>query len=169
MAFNINELNLSNIAVSTGGSRMKPGKYICVTKNAKLENTKANDGSKLLYIEVENRNGDTLPIRINVHLVKSKQATEIGRSQLKSMLVYGGHPTPDTPGDITSFNKLVVGVAVEKSTYKKDGVDKEGSEFHYFFDPHELEPERYAKKVFVNPVQKADPLTGEIQDDDIPF
>lgn len=162
--FNFNDLNLSGIEVSTGGSILKPGRHIVKVKDLKVQPTKANDGSQSLAMNLVEANGEgSLKHWINVFIRTSAKATEIGREELKALLTWGGHPNPDKPGVPSSWPELTVGVMVKEEPYTKDGVTKTGSKVHYFCDPAEIDPTNYTPRQVVKKVASA-PLN-----DDIPF
>ncbi len=164
--FSFSELNLSGFDVSTGGV-LKPGRYVCKPKELKLENTKANDGSKILTMSLQDvAGGGSIKHRINVHN-RNKQATEIGRKELKNLLFYGGHSNPDFPGDISTWPELTVGVVVKEEPYTDNyGQPKTGSKVGYFVDPADVDPEHYTPKQL--PAKKAGATAGGFSDD-IPF
>jgi hypothetical protein len=137
MAFSFDQLDLSGVEASKGVGALPPGKYLCVTKDAKIRDTRS--GGKQLEIAFEDKGGaGSIRDWINVHVPASQEATRIGREQLKALLLHGGHPNPDKPGDIRYMNGLTVGVAVKAEEYEKDGEKKKGSKVHYFFHPSEL-------------------------------
>jgi len=97
MTFNMNELSLANVEMKNVQRKLKAGQYVCKVTDAKLQATKAKNGSMIILVSFEDlKSGDTIDTSLNVHNVTSKQATQIGREQLKKLCVYGGHPTPDS-------------------------------------------------------------------------
>lgn len=115
-------LDLSGVSAEEGRKTLKPGSYVCIVKNAKIEPT-ANGSGRKLVVELHEENGaGHVTDYINV-FNKSQQATDIGLRRLKSLLVAGGHPNPDHPGDVNTINGLRVGVHVEAG---EDWVDDKG-------------------------------------------
>ena len=52
-------------------------------------------------------------INANFNLVnKNPQAVDIGKRQLKSLLIAAQHPNPDKPGDVASLKNLELAVVV---------------------------------------------------------
>ena len=132
-AFSFDNLNLSGVKTSAGGG-LQPGRYICKVKEATLRDTAK--GGKQVEVTLEDKaSGSTIRAWLNVHVPEGAEATRIGREQLKSLLVHGGHATPDAPGDIKSLVGLVVGVSVKADNYEKSGETRIGSKVHFFYDP----------------------------------
>lgn len=155
--FDFRDLNLSSVEVSSGSSILQPGKHVVSVLEAKVSPTKANDGSKALAIKVGGLNGEgTLSHWINLYSAKSPKATEIGREELKSLLVWGGHPTPNHPGDVASIVGLKVGVIVRANEYTKDGQVRTGSEIAKFIDPADVDPANFTPKA----IPAVAPATG---------
>lgn len=145
--FDFRDLNLSSVEVSAGSSVLKPGKHIVRVSEAKIVPTKKNDGSKQLFIKVGGLNGEgVISHWINMHIVGSPKASEIGREELKSLLVWGGHPNPNHPGDVASIVGLTVGVIVKAKEYTKDGEERTGSVISRFIDPADIDPTNYTPK-----------------------
>lgn len=164
MSFNFNELNLTDSEVSSGSVILKPGKYVAKIKDAKVSPSKKNDGSMVMSLRVEDVNGGgSINHWINILVKSSAEATRIGRSELKTMLFYGGHQNPDKPGDVSTINGLTVGVLIGEEKYMKDGVEKSGSTVKAFIDPAEVDPSKFTPKVL--PAKKQ----GDGFGDDIPF
>lgn len=166
MSFNFNELNLSDADVSSGGNYLKPGKYVVKVSDVKIAPSKKNDGSMVMALKISDVNsGGSLNHWINILVKSSVQATEIGRSELKTLLFYGGHPNPDKPGDVSLINGLTVGVVIGESKYtdKRTGEEKTGSEVKAFIDPSEIDPSRFSPKALPEKKQ------GDGFSDEIPF
>ena len=123
--FSFNKLNLKNVDVTTAGNgTLPPGRHICKVSDATLKDTRA--GGKMIELqfnEIDGKGG----IRnwLNVMVPSSEKATQIGREQLKGLLVWGGHEDPDNIGKhgVGSIKGLVVGVRVVADTYVKDGLE----------------------------------------------
>lgn len=128
MSWSFTDLNLNGVEAQKGAATLKPGRYVCEVSEAELKTTKA--GGRQLFVKLNDINGGgyvadwiTLTHPKAATDKGSKQAVEIGMSRLKALLLYGGHPNPDRPGDIASVNGLVVGVNVEQS---EDWTDDKG-------------------------------------------
>ena len=159
MSFSFNDLNLSGVQVSSASNILKPGRYVCTAKHAKLKDTKS--GGKMVEVELEDTaSGCSIRGFLNVHVPHSEQATRIGHEQLKALLTHGGHKDPNNIGKsgIASINGLKTGVLVTSETYQKDGQTRTGSQVGGFFDP----------KDFVADTSSSAPPPKE-PDDDIPF
>jgi hypothetical protein len=131
--FSFDQLNLSAVRVFMGSS-LQAGRYICEVKDASLRDT--SKGGKQVEVNFEDKQGaGSIRTWLNVHVPDGAEATRIGREQLKSLLIYGGHASPDQPGDIKSLVGLSVGVAVKKEDYQKNGETRSGSRVHFFYDP----------------------------------
>jgi hypothetical protein len=109
MAFSFANLNLSAVTASTGGSVLQPGRYLVKVKDAEVTDNKSKTG-KILKVKLVCDQG-VITDNINV-FHESQEAERIGLEQLKSLLVNGGHPNPDNPGDISSVKGLSVGIIV---------------------------------------------------------
>ena len=156
MSFTFNELNLSGVQVKTG-SFLKPGKHLVKIKEATMEKT--NSGGAKAEIKFEALNGSgSITNWYNLFLPGKEKATQIGREQFKTLLVMGGHPSPDKPGDIGSLKGLVVGISVRENEYEKNGETRKGVEVAFAFDPYELDPVNYKKNEFKNSAPAAAPL-----------
>ena len=131
--FSFDQLNLSDVKASAGGG-LQAGRYICKVKAAALRDT-AKGGKQVEVNFEDNQGGGVIRAWINVHVPESSEATRIGREQLKSLLVHGGHASPDQPGDIKSLVGLDVGVTVKSESYQKNGETRSGSKVHFFYDP----------------------------------
>ncbi len=162
MSFDFSELSLSSYDISTGAQMLKPGKYVCVIKDAKVGPNKQKTGV-VMTVDLESVGGEG-SIKTWINLTsQNAEATRIGRSELKTMLHFAGHPNPDRPGDVSTIKGLKVGVLIRANNYKKDGVDKEGVEVAAFIDKHEVSPETYTPTL--PPIKKKEDNFG----DDIPF
>ena len=165
--FSFNKLNLKNVDVTTAGNgTLPPGRHICKVSDATLKDTRA--GGKMIELqfnEIDGKGG----IRnwLNVMVPSSEKATQIGREQLKGLLVWGGHEDPDNIGKhgVGSIKGLVVGVRVVTDTYVKDVLEREGSKVNGFLDPATINPD------FKRPMTERDfgPDRDEELDDPIPF
>lgn len=162
MSFSFNELNLSNVQVSSGSATLKPGRYQCEVTDAVLRDTRT--GGKQIEVSLNDlAGGGNIRVWLNVHLPSSQEATRIGREQLKAMLTFGGHATPDNPSDISSLKGLKPGVRVVSDSYQKDGETRTGSTVKGFFDPAEI-----GAKVTSAKMQAPAPTNAPL-DDEIPF
>lgn len=161
MAFSFKDLNLSGVEASSAGATLKPGRHACKIVEASIKDTRQN--GKMLELKFASvKEEGAIRGWINLHVPSSEQATRIGREQLKAVLVHGGHPNPDKPGDISSLKGLVVGVLVGADTYQdKDGNQREGSKVKGFFAPSEV-------GVVATTKAKSDDPMADL-DDDIPF
>lgn len=140
-------LNLSGYDLQKGGA-LPIGPNVAKVTDAKLQDTK--DGmSGQVVIQLDGLNGEG-QVRDYITLFtkktddKSKQAIEIGRSRLKTLLHFAGVST-DIPGDVKNLIGLVVGVHVEKGEPYTDstGAPKEGfnrprRKGMAYFDPADL-------------------------------
>lgn len=163
--FNLTDLNLSDVEVTSGGF-LKPGRYIVKTSEAKLVPI-GNDGSMKIEIKLTDVTGQgSYRASLNVYNRQHPTNTEIARKQLKAMLTFGGHPNPSHPGHIATYNGLTVGVAIKegRSYTDKNGVSRVGSEVSAFFDPAEIDPVNYTPR----PILPAATATRPF-DDSIPF
>ena len=162
MSFSFNDLNLSTVEASGVSSALRPGRYVCLAKEAKLKDTKS--GGKMVEVELEDVGGmGSLRAFLNVHIPSSDQATRIGLEQLKSLLTYGGHKDPNNVGKhgIASINGLKVGVLVVAEQYTKDGETRNGSRVKGFLDPATMQTE-------TNSSSHSSPPSRDL-DDAIPF
>lgn len=178
--FDFGSLDLSEYDADSGEMRLKPGRYVCRITEASLEKvtSEGNKGGRRLQVVFADRDGHgTIRESINVHLPKSSEATEIGKKQLKTLLTHAGHPTPNNPGDISSIKGLVVGVNVDKDTFKNDRGDiiptSKVHGWHPYFNPEgavNLGPSlvEVARSNSVHPNQTGGQIT-ETDFDDIPF
>jgi len=116
-------LDLSGISEEGGRATLKPGNYICVVTDVEIK-TAVSGGKYIEAVLTDPSCGQHVIDRITVWN-KNEKATEIGVARLKSLLSYGGHPTPDKPGQLTSLKGLKVGVRVEAGD---DWVDKKTGE-----------------------------------------
>ena len=159
MSFSFDKLNLSGVEVSSASNMLKPGRYVCKAKHAKLKDTKS--GGKMIEVELEDvASGCSIRAFLNIHVPHSDQATRIGREQLKALLTHGGHRDPDNIGSagIQSINGLKSGVLITEETYVKDGQTRTGSNVSGFFSPEGFKSSSSAKSP-----------APAMPDDDIPF
>lgn len=171
--FSFNEMNLTNNEISTGGF-LKKGRYVAEVSEAAVKDNKSKDG-KLLELKFTDTHGAG-SIRYWLNLTnKNPDAQRIGRNELKTLLFFGGHPNPNQPGDVALIKKLKVGIVVDESPYKDNfGNEKTRSEVVAIIDPHEIEPEKYQKRVVppkaaANQQQQAATAAAAVNADDVPF
>lgn len=163
MAFSFTDLDLTNVSVSTGGSMLSPGDYVAKVVDAKIIATKDKTGHRFEAKFQDTKGGGSITYWMNVNLPGKPEATKIGREQLKSLAYFGGHPTPDKPGDVKSFFGLTVGIRVIETTY--DG--KKSAEVQYVCDPAKFDPTSFVAKP--EPVRTATPFLAAVGGDTIPF
>jgi len=118
MSWSFDKLDLGNVETDGGRATLRPGNHEVKISSAEIKTTKAGNG-KYIEVKLEADNGQYVLDRINVHNPNQK-ATEIGLARLKSLLTFGGHPSPDQPGDIKSLVGLKVGVRVEQGESWRD-------------------------------------------------
>jgi hypothetical protein len=162
MAFNFSEMDLTGVSVSTGGNMLPPGDYVAKITEAKTILTKDKTGHRFEVKFQDTKGGGNITYWMNVNLPGKNDATKIGREQVKSLAYFGGHPTPDKPGDVRTFVGLVVGIHVVKTVY--DG--KESSEVQYVCDPAKYDPINFVAKPTLT---KSQPLLKAVGGDEIPF
>lgn len=135
MSFNFNALDLSNVEFSSGSSVIPVGDHVATVTGAEM--TKTKTGASQIMVTVENADKQTLRKWITIHNPNSADNTRIGRSELKSLLVHGGHSDPDNIGQhgIDSMVGLKVGIRVVEDTYTKDGQQRVGSKLKSFIPP----------------------------------
>jgi hypothetical protein len=124
--------DLSNVKAQ-GNDTLPAGKYVCNVTNTEMKDTKDGTGAYIrteLTVAEGDAKGRKVWFNINVRN-KNPQATEIGMSQLKSLLVCAGYPTPDKLSGIGELNGLTVGV---KTKVKTDEYG-EKAEVSYFYEP----------------------------------
>ena len=163
MSFSFSELNLTQVATQSG-SVIKPGAYQCEVTKAELNKTRTG-GHQVVVTLSDVKGSGTIRHFINVHNPNSQKATEIGQSELKTLLVHGGHPTPDAPGDIKSLVGLKPGVRVIEDTYMKDGESRTGSSVRGYISPAEVGDTVSSGS---NTSQSSASAGGDL-DDNIPF
>lgn len=175
MSFSFNQLNLANSSVSTGGSLLPVGRHVVKITDAKVIDTADRTGKRLEINLAAVDGSGTIRHYINVHLPKSSEGTRIGRDELKTMLYYGGHANPDSPGDVNTMKGLVFGVVVAADSYKKDGVERETVRVKSVIDPFKIDPTNFSEKKppAAKPAQGAANFGGTAKadgmDDEIPF
>lgn len=133
------DLDLSGVEESK--SRLQPGRYIVVCKEAKVEQVEGTQNRRVVALfEDEDGVGD-IRMNFNVHH-SNEQAQEIGLRQLKTFLVAAGHKNPDKPGDIASLRGLRCGIVVGlgKPWTDKDGKSRQNSEVKQFYNPNHDAP-----------------------------
>jgi hypothetical protein len=124
--------DLSNVKAQ-GNDTLPAGKYVCNVTNTEMKDTKDGTGAYIrteLTVAEGDAKGRKVWFNINVRN-KNPQATEIGMSQLKALLVCAGYPTPDKLSGIGELNGLTVGV---KTKIKTDEYG-EKAEVSYFYEP----------------------------------
>jgi hypothetical protein len=149
MSFTFNDLDLSSSKVSAGGGKfLTEGRYLVKIKNAEWVKSSKGSGSTTGYY--------------NVKVPSSTESERIGREQLKTLLYWAGHPSPDKPGDINSLKGLVVGVFVGGKA-ENEGTSQERTYFKVraSFDPYELDQLNYKQKPAPTNEPKANPLLSE--------
>jgi hypothetical protein len=128
MNWSFRDLDLTNVEAQKGGNTLKPGRYSCEIQEVEIKKTAAG-GNQLFVRFVDQSSGGYVSDYVTLTHPKSgsdpkaKMSVEIGMSRLKSILVHGGHPSPDRPGDVRSLVGLIVGVSVEQG---EDWVDDKG-------------------------------------------
>jgi hypothetical protein len=156
---NFGDLDLSGVEESK--SRLQPGKYLVVCREAKIEQVEGTQNRRVVALfEDEDGIGD---IRMNFNVFHTNaQAQEIGLRQLKTFLVAAGHKNPDKPGDIGTLRGLRCGVVVGlgKPWTDKDGKSRQNSEVKQFYNP-DHEP--------ASPAPAASDKRGKELNDAVPF
>lgn len=96
--------------------------------------TLGSDNKRLIVTLSEVNGAGTIKAGFNIVHRASKQAQEIGLSQLKSFLVAGGHPNPDKPGDIMTLKGLTcrIYVGMGKPYTNKEGKQVQRAEVKRF-------------------------------------
>lgn len=152
----LSNFSLAGVQAASSSSVLPPGRHVCTIKTMKLENTKANNGSKMLVILFTNANG-VITGRLNIHNVTSETATRIGREQLRALAEHSGVADPDHPfaGGIEDYIGREVGVVVKAETYQGE----QRSAVSGFFDPDTAPPAGQSGLKPANP----------FNDDDVPF
>lgn len=144
-AWSFRDLDLGGVEPERGSSSLKPGRYVCKVTDVEIKDTRTEKGSgKRLVVTLTDMGGQGRVIDgINIAHTNPMTA-DIGRRRLKALLQFGGHRSPDHPGDISSLKGLVVGVNVEQGedwTNDKGEARKGGGrprENGAYFDPAEL-------------------------------
>lgn len=169
MSFSFDQLNLSNYEVSTS-SVLKPGRHVCKIKSATPQDSRS--GGKMIALEFDAVDGSgNIRNWINVHVPSSEKATRIGREELKTILVLGSHPNPESPfadAPVSALAGLTVGVRVKEDKYIKDGEERTGSKVVGYFDPAEVGSTASSPTASATP-DEATSSTSTDMDDDIPF
>lgn len=106
-------LDLTDVEAEKGRATMLPGNYICRVTNAEVKDTKDRRGKGVVVEFKDEGGGGTCDTFLNI-VNPNEEAQRIGRGQLKALLIAGGHPNPDRPGDINSLKGLRVGVRIEQ-------------------------------------------------------
>lgn len=118
-------LNLSGYDLQKGG-QLPVGPHVLKVTKAEIQDTKDKQSGQLV-MELDALDGggqarDYITLFTKKTDDKSKQAVEIGRSRLKTMLHFSGFPG-DIPGDVKQLVGIIVGVHIEAS---EDFVNDEG-------------------------------------------
>ena len=103
-------LDLTKVESSSGYVRLPKGEHHVKITDAVMKDSAT--GGKYLQVNFKGVEevGD---INANFNLVnKNPQAVDIGKSQLKSLLIAAQHPNPDKPGDVASLKNLELAVVV---------------------------------------------------------
>lgn len=135
--FDLGALNLDGVQAAAGSAVLPVGRHVCTIKSVKLADTKTKDGSKMLEVLlIEVNNKGVITARINVHNVKSQEATRIGQEQLKALAVHAGAPDPNRPfaTGVNALNGNTVGVVVGSEVYEGE----RRSRVTGFCDPKEV-------------------------------
>jgi hypothetical protein len=83
-------LDLTSVQTGGGNTRLQPGRYVVVCKDAKVEEIRNTKNRKLVCdFQAEDGSGE-IRFNFNIHHT-SEQAQDIGKRQLKSFLVAAGH------------------------------------------------------------------------------
>ncbi len=140
MSANIADLDLSGSeAKAARGGLLKPGRYLCRTSDAKV---KPCSGGMQLNWTLTAVDGSGVIQDFIIYHHTSAEAVRIGKDKIKAGLTFGGHPNPNKPGNVNTYNDLLVGVTVvaDDNTYvDKNGVTRtRGSQVQGYFDPKEL-------------------------------
>ena len=135
MSFNFQKLDLSNVEFSSVSSVIPVGDHVATVTDAEM--TKTSTGASQIMVTVQNADKQTLRKWITIHNPNSEPNTRIGRSELKALLVHGGHSDPDNIGQhgIQSMIGLQVGIRVVEDKYTKDGQERVGSKLKSFIPP----------------------------------
>ena len=102
-------IDLGSIEEDTGSSTLSAGAHICRISDAELNKTKNGKGHRLAITLQSLDGGGQVIDYMNVHN-ENEQATEIGLTRLKTLLIKAGykHATPD----VAKMKGLQVGVHV---------------------------------------------------------
>ena len=126
-------LDLTSVQTGGGNTRLQPGRYIVVCKDAKVEEIRNTKNRKLVCdFQAEDGSGE-IRFNFNIHHT-SEQAQDIGKRQLKSFLVAAGHSNPDKPGDVASLKalKCAVIVGMGKPWRDENNVERQNTEIKSF-------------------------------------
>ena len=126
MDFDFSTLDLSQNKVELGRSTLKPGRYACVIKEAKIV-VSPKGATMLRVVFLEEESGLTASTNFTMALKRTddnaRKAIDIARNKLKTLLTLSGHPSPNNPGDVASLIGHRVGVVVEAG---EDWIDDKG-------------------------------------------
>ena len=175
MSFNFQKLDLSNVEFSSGSSVIPVGDHVATVVDAEM--TKTSTGASQIKVTVENADKQSLRKWITIHNPNSEANTRIGRSELKALLVHGGHSDPDNIGQhgIQSMIGLQVGIRVVEDKYTKDGQERVGSKLKSFIPPMTADATFNPPKGITETSSSSDATQTEgdadksEDDDDIPF
>jgi len=137
-------MDLSDVEVSTNRI-LSVGRHVVKINDATVEKDDSKDTARLV-LSYENSDGS---IRQWIYLYHggSPKATEVGKKQLKELLLMTGHDGKEAPNP-SYFKGKSVGINVKNEEYN----GKTQSKVSYFFTPKEKEAS-----------------SGDIKDDEIPF
>ena len=94
-----------------GSSRLAQGEYTVKCTSAAMETFGAKENKRVVADFVDEAGSGDIRFNFNLHHT-NPQTSEIGMRQLKTFLISGGHPTPDSPDDVTSLVGLACKVYV---------------------------------------------------------
>ncbi len=175
MSFDFNNLDLGNVELSSGSVVIPVGDHVAKVVGAEL--TKSAKGVNQVKVTVENEDKQSLMKWITLMNPNSKENTRIGRSELKALLVHGGHPDPDNIGQhgIDSMVGLQVGIRVVEDSYNdKNGQPRVGSKLKSFIPPMNADatfnpPKGISETSSSSDANQTDGDKKSDLDDDIPF
>jgi len=125
-----------------GANRLGTGRHIVRVKKAEVAQIEGTNNRKLV-VEFEEVSG-LGEIRENFNIFHShEKAQEMGLRALKSMLICGGHRSPDRPGDVATLRGLTLGIVVADGEpwRDKEGKMRTTSEVKSYFKPGDAAPE----------------------------
>lgn len=127
--FDFSQLNLTDVEASKASTTLRPGVYVCGVEGATIKKSAGKPVQLVVELVDEAGQGKVTDYITLAHPRAAtdsgcRQAVEIGRSRLKSLLECSGHPSPNQPGNVSTLNGLRVGVRVEQS---EDWIDDKGA------------------------------------------